>query len=90
MPLTGCRVRSGEACQQTQKRHCNEVSRIRSIASGGDPLIQLEAEVKSLTKEERDELLCQAQLPVFIHTEHALAMNIIPTFARISTIFNFP
>ncbi len=52
-----------------------EIGRIRSIASGGDNHIQLETEVKALTKEERDELLHQAQLPVVIPTEHVLAMK---------------
>ncbi len=53
-----------------------EIGRIRSIASGGDNHIQLETEVKkALTKEERDELLHQAQLPLVIPTEHVLAMK---------------
>ena len=75
MPVTGCRVPSGEACSKTQKRRSDVISRVRSIASGGNTTIQLEAEIKALTKGERDELLHQAQLPVVIPTDHALAMK---------------
>ena len=75
MPVTGCRVPSSDACHRTLKRRSNEISRVRSIASGGDTTAQLEAEVKSLTKEERGELLQQVQLPVAIPTDHALAMK---------------
>jgi len=35
----------------------------------------MEAEMKCLTKEERDQLLHQAQLPVVIPCDHALAIK---------------
>ena len=75
MPVTGCRVPSSDASSRTLKRRSDEIGRVRSIASGGDSTVQLQAEIKSLTKEERDELLYQAQLPIVIPSDHALAMK---------------
>lgn len=57
------------------KRRSDEISRVRSIMSGGDTTVQLSAEIKSLEKEEREKLLEDAQLPVVIPTDHALAMK---------------
>jgi hypothetical protein len=48
---------------------------VREITSGGDTTAQLAAEIKALSKAEREELLQQAQLPVLIPTNHALAMK---------------
>ena len=48
---------------------------VRDIASGGASEAQLAAEVKSLSKEEREELLSKASLPVHITPDHALAMK---------------
>ena len=56
--VTGCRVTSGDACRRTLKHRSNKISRVL-LASGEDTTAQLEAEVKSLTKEVRDELLHQ-------------------------------
>ena len=48
---------------------------VRDIASGGDSTTQLAAEIKSLSKAEREDLLQQACLPIVIPPEHALAMK---------------
>lgn len=57
------------------KRRTAGIGRVRSITSGGDVASQLASEVKSLSKEEREELLREAQLPVVIPTDHALAIK---------------
>lgn len=43
--------------------------------SGGDSLPQLQCEIRCLSKEERQQLLHGAGLPVVIPTDHALAMK---------------
>lgn len=73
--MTGCRVPSSEASRRTLKRRTEEIGRFRSLSSGGDSVVQLRAEVKSLTEEEREELLQQAGLPVVIPCNHSLAMK---------------
>lgn len=57
------------------KQRTENISRVRSITSGGDSTAQLASEIKALTKAEREELLLEAQLPVLISTEQALAMK---------------
>jgi hypothetical protein len=57
------------------KRRSDEIGRVRAITSGGDVQAQLAAELKCLTKAQREELLQEAQLPVVIPTNHALAIK---------------
>ena len=52
-----------------------QLSQVRSVVSGGDTRAQFQAEIKSLSNEERKELLGQVGLPVIIPTDHALAMK---------------
>ena len=75
VPISGCRISSSEASRRTLKRKTDDISRIRNIASGGESSAQLKAEIRSLTMEQREELLQQAQLPVVIPTNHALAIK---------------
>ena len=75
MQVTGCRVSSSKASARTLKRRTETISKVRSVISGGDNMRQLASEVKSLTKAEREELLGDAQLPVVIPTDQALAMK---------------
>jgi len=42
---------------------------------GGDSIVQLTAEIKSLSKAEREDLFQQACLPVVISPENAFAMK---------------
>ena len=51
------------------------LSAVRQIASGGDTSAQFAVEVKSLSRVEREDPLQQAQLPVVIPADHALAMK---------------
>ena len=75
VPISGCRISSSEASRRTLKRRTDDISRVRTIASGGESSAQLKAEIRFLTTEQREELLQQAQLPVVIPTDHALAMK---------------
>ena len=71
----GCSVPSSEASKWTLKRRTEGMHRVRAITSGGDTTVQVAAEVKSLSKEEREEILQEVQLPIMIPTDHALAMK---------------
>jgi len=51
------------------------LSSIRELTSGGDSSSQLAAEVKALSKVEREALLHQASLPLVIPPTHALAIK---------------
>ena len=51
------------------------MSVVQEITSGGDSTAQLAAEIKSLSKSEREDLHQQACLPVVIPPDHALAMK---------------
>ena len=75
VPISGCRISSSEASRRTLKRRTDDISRVRNIASGGESSAQLKAEIRSLTTEQREELLQRAQLPVVIPTDHALAVK---------------
>lgn len=75
MRVPGCRVPSSDASRRTVKRRTDGIGRVRSVTSGGDVAAQLASEVKSLSKAEREELLKEAQLPVIIPTDHALAIK---------------
>ena len=75
VPISGCRISSSEVSRRTLKRRTDDISRVRNITSGGESSAQLKAEIRSLTTEQREELLQQAQLPVVIPTDHALAMK---------------
>lgn len=75
MQVAGCRVTSSKASARTLNRRTETISKVRSVISGGDNMTQLASEIKSLTKAEREELLLDAQLPVVIPTDQALAMK---------------
>ncbi len=73
--MTGCRVPTSGASRRTIKRRTEQIGRIRSLSSGGDSVAQLRAEMKSLSKEEREEILQEVGLPVAIPLDHSLAMK---------------
>ena len=72
MPLSSCRISSGQASSKTLQRRTTQV---RALTSEGDSSVQLQAEVRSLSKEQREELIGQAGLPIKIPTDQALAMK---------------
>ena len=59
------------ACQKPS----SEGSKIRESVSGGDSLVQLQSEIRCLSKEERESLLKGVGLPITIPAEHVLAMK---------------
>ena len=73
--MPGCRVPTANASKKTVKRRTTVLSSVRQFTSGGDSSKQLAAEIQSLTKSEREDLLHQAQLPVVVPVDHALAMK---------------
>ncbi len=75
MKVPGCRIASGEASSRTVKRRAEVLETVREVTSGGDSTSQLAAEVRYLTKAQREELLQQVQLPLVIPADHALAMK---------------
>lgn len=75
MPVSACCESSSQACSKTLQRQTVQLSRIRELTSGGDASVQLQAVVRSLSKEQREELLGKAGLLIEIPTDQALAMK---------------
>ena len=75
MPVPQCRVKTSEACPKTIQRRSHCLSNIRSAVSGGEAISQLQSELGCLPKDEREQLLRGAGLPVVIPTNHALALK---------------
>ena len=73
--MANCRVPSSEASKRTLKRRSEDISRVRSISSGGDTTTQMAAEFHCLPKEERAQILLDAGLPITIPTDIALGMK---------------
>jgi hypothetical protein len=68
-------VRSSEACSKTLLHRTKTLTHLRSSISGGDSSVQFRSEIKALSKEEREAVLQEAQLPLHIPPDHALAMK---------------
>ena len=66
---------SGQASTTTLQQCTCQLSKVRALTSGKDSSVQLQAEVHALSKEQREELLGQAELPMRIPTEQALFMK---------------
>ncbi len=78
MSVPQCRVSSSEACRRTIQRRAHCLSTIRTAISGGsgeDTVTQLRSDIRCLSKEERQELLRSAGLPIVIPSDHALALK---------------
>ena len=75
MKVAECRVPSSDASKRTVRRRNDNIGEVRSITSGGEALVQLASEIKSLNKEDREGLLLEAQLPIVIPVDHALSMK---------------
>lgn len=69
------RVESSTACTKTVLNRTRVLSAVRGITSCSDNTSQLAAEVKALSKVERQSLLEQAQLPISVPANDALAMK---------------
>ena len=75
MQVPAGRVETSGACSKTVLNRTRTLSAVREIASCGDSTSQLSAEVKALSKTERQDLLQQAQLPISVPASDALAMK---------------
>ena len=75
MPVPQSQVKSSEACSKTLQRRSHCLSSIREAVSGGNSTTQFQSEIRCLSREERQQLLHKADLPVVIPTDHALAMK---------------
>ena len=75
MPAPQSQVRSSEACSKILQLRSHCLSSIREAVSGGNSTTQLQSEIRCLSKEERQQLLHKADLPVVIPMDHALAMK---------------
>ncbi len=75
MPVSASRVSSSEASKATRVRRSHSLSLARRYISGGDESVQLQSELKCLTREERERVLADAHLPIVIPVNHSLAMK---------------
>lgn len=75
MPITSCRVQSSVASRKTVLRRSHQIAELRDVVSGGDSTAQLQSEIRCLSAEERQEVLRDANLPITIPADHALAMK---------------
>ena len=75
MAVTKCRVKTSEASKKTIVHRTRSISQLRTYVSGGDVSVQMRSELQALSKNDREELLREANLPVQIPPDHALAMK---------------
>lgn len=75
MPVRGCRVKSSEASSKTVTQRTRTLTELRTTISGGDTSVQLKDEIRALSREEREDVLKEAQLPIIIPPDHALAIK---------------
>ena len=75
MAVPESEVKSSEASSKTLWRRSHCLSSIREAVSGGNAIVQLQSEVRCLSRGERQQLLQKADLPVIIPTDNALAMK---------------
>lgn len=75
MPVRGCRVKSSDASSKTISQRTKTLNELRSSLSGGDSSVQLSSELCALSREEREAVLSDVNLPVTIPPNHALAMK---------------
>ena len=74
-PLPNPRVPSSKASRWTLGRRTKRIGKVRTCSSRGEDAAQMAHEVKSLSKEEREKLLSDAQLPIHIPCNEALALK---------------
>jgi hypothetical protein len=75
MQVPSCRVPSSEASKVTIWRRSQQLAKVRDNISGGASQVQLQSEIRCLSKEERQEILNDANLPITIPANHVLAMK---------------
>ena len=75
MRLTRSRKPTTDVCQCTLQRRVQELHQVRERVSMGASSVQLQVEVQSLTKDERQQLLRDASFSVDIPAEVGLALK---------------
>lgn len=76
--ITTPKVESSSASARTLKRRSSEIEQVREVISKGAPMDQLQHELKTLTKEDRQSLLDQASVhdaAIAISPNDVLAMK---------------
>ena len=68
-------VSSEEASSRTIRRRSGELEKHRNLASGGAPLVQLHAEMKSLSTSERQKLLADLEFKIELPALTGLAIK---------------
>lgn len=68
-------MKTSEASSKTVTYRNRALANLRNNISGGDSTVQLQSELRSLNKEERERVLKEANLPITIPPEHVLAMK---------------
>lgn len=79
---------SSEASSATSKRRSKTLAEARKHISGGDSSVQMQSELKSLTQQEREEVLADAHLPIVLPVDHSLAMkaDLVLTWGKLGVI----
>ena len=70
MTVSSSSVSAGEASSRTVRRRVHQVHSLRDVLG-----VQLEDEVKALSRSERELLLKEVALPVTVPIEHSLAIK---------------
>jgi hypothetical protein len=66
---------TSEVSSRTAARRTKALNRVREVVSGGDPNQQLQLEVKSLTRDDRERLLRSAGFTIHVPVGQGLAMR---------------
>ena len=75
MKVTKSSTPSSKCSKDTLRRRSNEISKVREILSVGDTSEQMVNEMKRIPREERNELMREANFNVHIPAEEGLAMK---------------
>lgn len=78
------RIGTSDASRRSVDRRTDILRSVRDLTSGGDISSQLAAEVKSMTRAERESLLGKANLPITVSPDHALAIRQVLEFLGIN------
>ncbi len=77
MPVSTTRVATSDASSRTVQRRVQQVKELRENLGVG-----LEEELRALPKNERQQLLREAALPIEIPSDHSLAWNKLRTLRQ--------
>jgi hypothetical protein len=75
MKITNSSIPSSKSSTSTLRRRSNEMSRVRKVLSVGDESVQMSQEIRMIPKEERNELMKNANFHIVVPPEEGLAMK---------------